>query len=225
MKLLPRLLLASLLAFPAALLAASDHAASVDTAPAGYPLRGVVTRVLADKKLVLIRHEEIPGFMKAMTMAFHVADEIYPHLTPGTEVVATMRPKQADGWHLIRVRVLAAAGAELAPGVPYRVTLASGSDQRFSGHYAFTPPAAGDWRVCVSTRAAWVDLVPPSGKPAASKACTHANPEGFAKGPLYTLAAGVTHELHLTKAPDAELDVLILTFVDQPTSVPNQTHP
>jgi Cu/Ag efflux protein CusF len=150
MKLLPRLLLASLLAFPAALLAASDHAASVDTAPAGYPLRGVVTRVLAESKK-------------------------------------------------LRLCLLSGQG---------NLLLLKGNRRQ--------------------TRAAWVDLVPPSGKPAASKACTHANPEGFAKGPLYTLAAGVTHELHLTKAPDAELDVLILTFVDQPTSVPPdapQGHP
>ena len=182
------------------------------SAVAGYPLHGVVTQVLADKKLVLIKHEEIPGFMKAMTMAFHVPDSVFPHLTAGTGVVATMLPKQNDGWHLTAVRIVAAPGSALHPGIAYRVILDAGAEKTYSGKYAFTAGTSGDWRVCVSQRPVWVDLIPAGGQPVASKACTHANPEGFAKGPLYALEAAKPYEVRLTKAPTAEVDVLILSF-------------
>ena len=59
-------------------------------AETGHPLRGVVTRVLAPEKLVLVQHEEIPGFMGAMTMAFRVPDAVWPQLTPGTRLTATL---------------------------------------------------------------------------------------------------------------------------------------
>ncbi len=192
--------------------AANPHEGHPTTATQGYPLRGVVTQVLPEKKLVLIKHEEIPGFMKAMTMAFRVPEEIFSHLTPGTPVAAILLPRQADGWHLATVRILAQAGAPLTAGVPYRLTLTQAEGLGFTAAYTFTPTATGDWRVCVSTRAARVDLVPPGGQPAASKACTHANPEGFAKGPLYELTANLPYELRLPKAPSAELDVLIVPF-------------
>lgn len=63
--------------------------ATVD-AETGHALRGEVTRVLEERKLVMVRHEEIPGFMKAMTMAFTVPDTDWPKLTPGTFLTATM---------------------------------------------------------------------------------------------------------------------------------------
>ncbi|MCW5550411.1 MAG: copper-binding protein, partial [Opitutaceae bacterium] len=69
------------------LLAVSGLCAAAET---GHPLRGEVTRVLEDRKLVMVRHEEIPGFMRAMTMAFSVPEADWPKLTPGTFLTATM---------------------------------------------------------------------------------------------------------------------------------------
>ena len=45
-----------------------------EPAPAtvGHPLKGVVLDVLADKSALLVKHEEIPGVMKAMTMLLKV---------------------------------------------------------------------------------------------------------------------------------------------------------
>jgi Cu/Ag efflux protein CusF len=68
-------------------------------AETGHALRGEVTRVLEDRKLVMVRHEEIPGFMKAMTMAFTVPEADWPKLTPGTFLTATMYGSRGK-WRL-----------------------------------------------------------------------------------------------------------------------------
>ncbi len=68
-------------------------------AETGHPLRGEVTRVLEDRKLVMVRHEEIPGFMKAMTMAFTVPEADWPTLTPGTFLTATLYGSRGK-WRL-----------------------------------------------------------------------------------------------------------------------------
>ena len=93
-------------------------------AETGHPLRGVVTRVLAPEKLVLVQHEEIPGFMGAMTMAFRVPDAVWPQLTPGTRLTATLQGA-GGAWRLEDVHVIAAPGAAPAaaaapaePGYP-----------------------------------------------------------------------------------------------------------
>lgn len=68
----------------------------------GHPLRGSVTRVLEERKLVLIKHEEIPGFMKAMTMGFSVPEEVLPQLKPGMHLTATLHGSRGD-WQLTDV--------------------------------------------------------------------------------------------------------------------------
>jgi protein SCO1 len=61
---------------------ATDAATTKD-----YVLKGAVVSVTPETGRVRIRHEEIPGFMKAMTMSFRPADEsILGLLRPGDEV-------------------------------------------------------------------------------------------------------------------------------------------
>lgn len=74
------------------------------TDDAGHPLRGVVTRKLDERKLVLVKHEEIPGFMRAMTMAFAVEDDVWPRLTPGTHLTATLHGSRGE-WRLAEVQI------------------------------------------------------------------------------------------------------------------------
>lgn len=46
-----------------------------DAGPAAtYTTKGVVRGIDADKKTMLIAHEDIPGYMKAMTMEFDLRD-------------------------------------------------------------------------------------------------------------------------------------------------------
>jgi protein SCO1/2 len=62
-----------------------------------YPLRGVVRSIMAESGRVLIRHEEIPGFMGAMTMPFKPADPaILPALKPGDRVQGTLRVQMEE---------------------------------------------------------------------------------------------------------------------------------
>ena len=109
-----------------------------------------------------------------------------------------------------------ATGAPLAPNQPHRVALAADAKNpgTFTGAFTFVAPSTGDWRANVSTRAAWIDIAPKGGAPLTSKACSHANPPGFLKGPLYALTAGQTYEIRFTKAPAAELDVLLQPFAN-----------
>ena len=51
--------------------AAADSTKMTDAAKR-YPLRGVIIDVQAEKSALLVKHEEIPGFMRAMTMLFKV---------------------------------------------------------------------------------------------------------------------------------------------------------
>lgn len=71
--------------------AAGPSAAEAPAAGRRYPLAGVVRGVDADSGVVTIRHEEIPGFMKAMTMPFDLDDRaLLEELRPGDEVEGTL---------------------------------------------------------------------------------------------------------------------------------------
>ena len=43
--------------------------------PESHTVNGVIVAVAADKGVLTIQHEDIPGFMAAMTMPFEVADK------------------------------------------------------------------------------------------------------------------------------------------------------
>lgn len=56
-----------------------------------YPMKGKVISVDKAKKKAKIDHEEIPGFMEAMTMDFPIREDwVWENLTPGAEVRAEL---------------------------------------------------------------------------------------------------------------------------------------
>lgn len=57
-----------------------------------YPLKGIVVAVVASKPEIVVRHEEIPGYMAAMTMPFPVRDDpkVVGLLRPGDRIEATL---------------------------------------------------------------------------------------------------------------------------------------
>jgi protein SCO1 len=64
-----------------------------------YQVKGVVEEVLPAKKQVIIKHEEIPGYMDAMTMRFDVKDtNELAGLKPGDDVSFRMIVTDDDGW-------------------------------------------------------------------------------------------------------------------------------
>ena len=93
-RLLPLLLLAALLA-PACKREAP--------APAGqrYPVKGTVVRVDVAGRKVTVAHEDIPGFMPAMTMDFVVLEKdaaLLEHVGPGDEITAALVAPDSRYW-------------------------------------------------------------------------------------------------------------------------------
>jgi Cu/Ag efflux protein CusF len=63
-----------------------------DTSPSSvertWTVRGIVRAVLPDSNMVVLTHEEMPGFMAPMTMGFRVRD---PQLYRGLDIGDTVR--------------------------------------------------------------------------------------------------------------------------------------
>lgn len=70
--------------------------------PAGqrrYPLGGVVQEIKAGTTEVVVAHEDIPGFMPAMTMPFRVKrDGGLPNVRPGDRITATLVVTDKESW-------------------------------------------------------------------------------------------------------------------------------
>lgn len=65
--------------------------------PSSYKLKGVVREIDKETGQVMIRHEEIPGFMKAMTMPFDLkGQEVLGDLFVGDEIEGTLVVKPDD---------------------------------------------------------------------------------------------------------------------------------
>lgn len=95
------LALACLLLLPA-------FAAEKKTASPRFPLRGVITRVEPDGPSLMVKHEEIPGVMRAMTMRFKVAPEVVQKFKVGDAITALMS-RVDDEWRLDQVKAAPAA--------------------------------------------------------------------------------------------------------------------
>ncbi len=82
-----------------------------------YDLRGKVVSVNKNGKQAAIEHEEIPGFMSAMTMDFNIKDEdVLNELSPGAEVSGFLYVDNinADSWLEIK-NIVAAPRADQKP--------------------------------------------------------------------------------------------------------------
>lgn len=79
------------------------HAGAEKDAPGRHPLRGVIVDVRADRSALLVRHEEIPGVMKAMTMLLKVDAETLSSAKKGAAITGLL-VRKADGWWLEEVK-------------------------------------------------------------------------------------------------------------------------
>ncbi|HYE75753.1 MAG TPA: copper-binding protein [Blastocatellia bacterium] len=62
-----------------------------------FQLKGNVVSLEPEKKRAKIQHEDIPGFMDAMTMSFTIKDDAnYEKLQPGDHVEATLVYDEGD---------------------------------------------------------------------------------------------------------------------------------
>lgn len=78
-----------------------------------FQLRGTVVRLVPENRLATIQHEEIKGWMEAMTMEFPVKDGAeFAKLKTGARIEATVNVQDLDYW-LTGIRVV-----ETAPPPP-----------------------------------------------------------------------------------------------------------
>lgn len=66
--------------------------APVSAAAKRYPLKGIIVAADPSRPEIIVRHEEIPGYMPAMTMPFPVRDDpkVTALLRPGDRIEATL---------------------------------------------------------------------------------------------------------------------------------------
>lgn len=92
---------------PVAVVAAQPDAAPAEkAAPKFYPLTGIVVDVLADKQALLVKHDEIPGVMRAMTMMFRVEAGVLTQVKKGDAIRAQMGRNDEGKWILRDVQVV-----------------------------------------------------------------------------------------------------------------------
>ena len=72
-----------------------------------HPLRGVITAVYPDRSSLMVKHEEIPGVMRAMTMLFKVEPATLKSAEKG-QTITGMMSRQGDEWWLHDVKAIAA---------------------------------------------------------------------------------------------------------------------
>jgi protein SCO1/2 len=87
--------------------------------PAGtrtYSAHGVIQRISADRHVATIHHQDIAGYMPAMTMDFPVHDEhLLDGLAPGDEIDFTLAVTDDDAWV---ARAARTGHVALAPPAP-----------------------------------------------------------------------------------------------------------
>ena len=92
-----------------------------------YPLKGEVVRADAERKVLLVTHEEIPGYMPAMTMEFRVSPGDLANAKPGQRIRAEMVERKGEYslekiWpdDSVTVRALDASAKSLAQDTSLR---------------------------------------------------------------------------------------------------------
>jgi protein SCO1 len=107
----PHLIFLSLMAPLALALTACSNRADQRT----FPLHGQVQAIDAPRKLIIVKHEEIKGFMPAMTMPYEVEDAgALTQLAPGDLINSTL-VVFSNGAHLTAIKKVGTAPLEEPP--------------------------------------------------------------------------------------------------------------
>ncbi len=75
--------------------------------PKSHPVKGVIMGIMADKTALLVKHEEVPGVMRAMNMMFKVDPAVLERVKR-TDAIQGKMQRRADGWWLLDVEVVPA---------------------------------------------------------------------------------------------------------------------
>ncbi|HRE84468.1 MAG TPA: copper-binding protein [Opitutaceae bacterium] len=98
-----------------------------------HPLKGEIVDVKTDQAFLIVKHDEIPGYMQAMTMRFRVTPETIQTVAKGDRIAATLIQRES-GFYLESVTVVEKAAPTSAPQTPPTGSAAAVSPS--------TPPAA-----------------------------------------------------------------------------------
>ncbi len=71
----------------------------------GYAMKGVVSQVQTGRQLIWVRIEEIPGVMRANSLACRAEPALFEQLTPGQQVLGRIEKRGRDWW-LFNVKLL-----------------------------------------------------------------------------------------------------------------------
>lgn len=85
---------------------ARDRTAGRPPEPPRHPLRGEILGVARDRGLLVVHHEEIPGYMPAMTMDFAVPGADLGAFRAGQKIAATLVEAAAGDFRLEGIRIL-----------------------------------------------------------------------------------------------------------------------
>src|ERR1043166_9687574 len=81
------------------LAACSDRNSSGSPPAQAYKVKGVVREVKPNDKMLIIRHEKVPGYMEAMTMPFNIRDpSILTNVTVGDEINFVLHVTSDESW-------------------------------------------------------------------------------------------------------------------------------
>lgn len=75
----------------------------VAAAPVSYPLTGEVVSVETERKVLVVKHDNIPGYMPAMTMEFAVSSADLAAAKPGQRIRAEMIPSKDGDFRLEKI--------------------------------------------------------------------------------------------------------------------------
>lgn len=76
----------------------ADKSKPHDNALARHPLRGVIVDVRAAQSALLVKHEAIPDYMRAMTMLFKVDAATLQSAKKGQAITATLVEREDGFW-------------------------------------------------------------------------------------------------------------------------------
>jgi protein SCO1/2 len=86
-----------------------------------YPIQGEVISVDAGKKLITVKHGDIPGLMPAMTMTYQVAEpKQIETLQPGDKITADLVVSESKG-RLEKIALVGKGNGKGSPGTTQRV--------------------------------------------------------------------------------------------------------
>ena len=84
----------------------TEERADAKLAPKTHPLKGVVVDVVAERSSLVVKHEEIPGVMHAMTMMFRIDAETLARVKKGDAITGQLGRDENNKWFLSDVKVV-----------------------------------------------------------------------------------------------------------------------